>query len=244
MSKGPYYANVKSISSSVSGHQILVVLSGTLSERTIELPKKFSIENLKVKDKICFYLSSPETKENGTQATSQRVVLLYKIDSYLFDDDRLPKICDWFYVYEGEKVLELEKLPKIIINLLSLSPFYNKRKVLVERALGILELTQDIDALDALFSMKCLRLYEVLGDRVCLCPYEDLIKLQPYTRDAIIEDAFIPVQIADLLVSLKNSGADIENPYKRDLMQVMALAIIHGTPYVIVRDFVNGYTRQ
>lgn len=244
MSKGPFYANVKSISSSMSGHKILIVLSGTLSERIIELPKKFSIENLRVKDKICFYLSNPETKENCDQATSQHVVLLFKTDSNIFDDNRTPKICEWFYVYEGKKILELEKLPRIIIDLLSLSPFYNKRKILVERALGILELTQDTDALDALFSMKCLRLYEVLGDRVCLCPHEELTKLQPYTRDSIIEDAFIPVQIADLLVSLKNFGADIDNPLKRDLMQVMALAIIHGTPYEIVRDFVNGYARQ
>ena len=110
MSKGPFYANVKSISSSMSGHKILIVLSGTLSERIIELPKKFSIENLRVKDKICFYLSNPETKENCDKATSQHVVLLFKTDSNIFDDNRTPKICEWFYVYEGEKILELEKI--------------------------------------------------------------------------------------------------------------------------------------
>lgn len=243
MSKGPYYANVKMISSNESGHQISVVLSGTLAERTIVLPLEFSIENLKIKDRICYYLSSPETKENEKEPAEQRVVFLSKIEGDLFYEDRMPKICDWFYVYKGEKILELDKLPKIILALLKVSPFYEKRRELVERALGILEITQDPDALDALFSMKCLRLYEVLGDKVCLYPKNELLKLQPYTRSTIIEDAFIPVQIADLLISLKMYGADINNPYKRDLSQVMALAIVHGTPYETVKTFINNYNR-
>ena len=70
------------------------------------------------------------------------------------------------------------------------------------------------------------------------------MQLEPYNREAIIEDTFIPVQIADLLVNLKLNGANLDNPHRRDLAQILALAVIHGTPHIVVREYIQAYQRK
>ena len=242
MSNGPFYAFIEKISDLDDRYEILVLLKYRCQRSTIFLPKSVDITHLQVEDNICYYLSSCEKE------SERRVVLLFKHNKDYLSPFRhtfeTPILKDWFYIYKGDKVLELNELPQAMNLLLTLSTFYSKRHELVKKSLEILEITQDQCALDAIFSMKPEKIYELLGDKVCLCSNEELSSLNPYIRNSIIEDAFIPVQIADLLVSLKLNGADLDNPYRRDLPQILALAVIHGTPYEVINEFISDYKRR
>ena len=247
MSKGPYCAYVKQILTDDISHKISTELKANCQNILLELPKEVDIRKLNIDDHISFYLSSPQSEDGDIKAKEQKVVLIFKHSK---DEMRLFRNVhgssienDWFYIYKGEKLLELDKLPKCINLLMGISPFYGKRFDLVKKALEILDLTQDPDTLDALFSMKPQVIYELLQDKVCLCSNDELSKLPSYVRDTLIEETYIPVQIADLLVSMKLNGADLENPYKRDLPLIFALATIHGTPSNIINEFMSGYVR-
>jgi hypothetical protein len=242
MSNGPYYAFIEKISPLDDRFEISVLQKDRCQNNTIFLPIDVEISHLKIGDNICYYLCSCDNE------IEKRVVLLFKHDKdslnpfrYSF---RTPILKDWFYVYKGDKILELKELPQVINLLLTLSTFYSKRYELVKKSLDILDITQDPCALDAIFSMRPEKIYELLGDNVCLCSNDLLMQLEPYSRNSIIEDSFIPVQIADLLVNLKLSGVDIYKPFRRDLPQVLTLAVIHGTPYEVIKDFFYSYKRE
>ncbi|MBR5598688.1 MAG: hypothetical protein IKW39_01470 [Alphaproteobacteria bacterium] len=247
MSRGPYYAYVEQIESTDKGHKITVLLKSTYKRSSLEFSGEIDFSSLKIGDNICYYQSLPDSQNNNSEEKKNKVVLMFKHQKEASNPFRYtfttPIVKDWIYIYKGKKILELEKIPRIIGMLVNLSDFYRDRHELVEKALGILEITQDIDTLDALFSMKPDVIHELLGDKVCLYSDDELKKLQPYTRKGIIEDAFIPVQIADLLVSLKLANVDLHNPHRRDLPMVMALAVIHGTSYDLIRSFIQNYKR-
>lgn len=89
-------------------------------------------------------------------------------------------------------------------------------------ALDILALSQDAEAIDALFSIRPDLLDKLLG----------------------MEYAVVSVQVADSLIALALAGADLEHPRRRDLRQILSLALLHGEAQAKIYDFIASYERE
>ena len=121
-----------------------------------------------------------------------------------------------------EKVLEQNELPRIITILLSLSAYYGLREDYVKEALNILRMSQDPEAIDALFSVSEKTLTDLLGEKF----------------------STVSVQVADSLIGLALADGDLEHPRKRELRQILMLATLHGEPHQKIYDFISNYERE
>ena len=123
-----------------------------------------------------------------------------------------------------------------------ISDYYRKHKNIAQKTLEILDITQDAEALDALFSMPPFMIYELFGDKVCLESYETVCSVSDNLRLETISNAFIPVQLADILVTMKTLGQNIDNPQNtEDLTNISFLAILHGEDPKSIQNFINSY---
>lgn len=241
MSRGPFRANVINITHVDGYHELTVKLESTGADEVILVSDEADIEAISnIGDCVVYYLAEPDNIDNDKKSNNIAVVI-YKEFYSVSSVESLPILKSWYWIRKGNKILNIDKLPKVIDILLGLSCFYGKRKELVEKALTVLELTQDEHTLDALFSMPPLTLYELLNDNVCLDNYETICSIDEEIRCSIIIDTIIPLQIADLLVNLKLSGADFEKPTKHDLAQTLALAVIHGENPYKIQNFICSY---
>ncbi|MBQ8751332.1 MAG: hypothetical protein IJZ30_06835 [Alphaproteobacteria bacterium] len=244
MSKGPFRASVINITHVDSYHKLTVKSDSTCLDDVIFISDNANIEVINIGDCIVYYLEEKDSSVNEDDRSKNIVVVIYKEFYSVSSHGLFPVLKSWYWIRKGEQILQLDKLPGIIEILFNLSRYYRNRKKLAQKAIDILNTTQDVEALDALFSMHPCTLYEVLSDRVCLDDYETICSVDEKVRKQTINDAFIPVQIADLLVNLKANGADIENPHKRDLFQITAMAITHGEKPKDVHDFISSYERK
>ena len=233
MSKGPIIARINQIDTAdgfrtIQAEQLFEQFFHGRKE-TLQLPENDELKRLAVGDAITFYraednVETGEAMENlrdfDRRDQKERIVLLFKCQpngqGFPSKEERV------FWLDKGEKLLELEKLPRIIEILLGLSMYYGKRREAVEKSLDILRLSQDPEAIDALFSVRPEKLDELLGG----------------------EDMLFAVQIADAMLALKLAGADLEHPRRRDLRQILSLAVLHGTAERTVKDFIDAYQRE
>ena len=215
MSKGPKTARINKIGAAENFHLLWVSSCFNGKVDVVMLPQSVDISALKRGDIITYYLAEETCDERlSGQSQKERAVLVFK---RLPDEQGVDG--SFFWVSAGEKTLYFQKIPCIVEILLRLSAYYGKREKLVVTSLKILEMTQDVEALDALFSMRPEVLDPLLG----------------------MKNSVIPVQIADSLVSLSLSGADLEQPRRRDLRQMLSLAILHGEPPRKIYDFISNY---
>ena len=150
----------------------------------------------------------------------ERVVLLFKCAS---DEENFPRPEERvLWLDKGERLLTLDHLPRLVEILLEVSPYYDRRRSAVEKSLDVLELSQDPETIDALFSIRPEKLDVLLGGK----------------------DMLFAVQIADALLYLASLGADFEHPRRRELRQILSLAVFHGTPEKAVREYIDSYYRE
>ena len=244
MSKGPFRASVINITHVDGYHELTVKSDSTCLDDVIFISDIANIEVINIGDSIVYYLEEKDSSVSEDDRSKNIVVVIYKEFYSVSSHGRFPVLKSWYWIRKGEQILQLDKLPGIIEILFNLSRYYRNRKKLAQKAIDILNTTQDVEALDALFSMHPCTLYEVLSDKVCLDDYETICSVEEKARNQAINDTFIPVQIADLLVNLKANGADVENPHKRDLFQITAMAITHGEKPKDVHDFISSYKRN
>ena len=239
MSKGPFYARVVKITEHDNLHKIVVQAPENLFTEVIRV---FDCENfcLKEGDNIAYYLD--EATSQDVFSNECDVVVLFKHNIGAKCKDDIPILKDWYYARKGERILELKKLPKIIDILFEISDYYRKHKNIAQKTLEILDITQDAEALDALFSMPPFMIYELFGDKVCLESYETVCSVSDNLRLETISNAFIPVQLADILVTMKTLGQNIDNPQNtEDLTNISFLAILHGEDPKSIQNFINSY---
>lgn len=244
MSKGPFRASVINITHVDGYHELTVKSDSTCLDDVIFISDIANIEVINIGDSIVYYLEEKDSSISEEDRSKNIVVVIYKEFYSVSSPMLFPVLKSWCWIRKGEQILQLDKLPGIIEILFNLSRYYRNRKKLAQKAIDILNTTQDVEALDALFSMHPCTLYEVLSDKVCLDDYETICSVEEKARNQAINDTFIPVQIADLLVNLKANGADVENPHKRDLFQITAMAITHGEKPKDVHDFISSYKRN
>lgn len=224
MSKGPITACVVNIDTAGSFHSIKVknIISG--KEDLVVLPISADIQKLKKADVITYYRADEQEICSMEQTDEERVVLLFSRKSEE-GASQSPKV---FWIAKGEKlpalekVLEQNELPRIIIILLSLSAYYGKREDFAKEALNILRMSQDPEAIDALFSVSSETLRDLLGEKI----------------------SAVSVQIADSLVNLALADGDLEHPRKRELRQILMLATLHGETRKKIYDFISEYERE
>ena len=203
MSKGPFTARINQIDTAENFH-ILQVEQLTEQffhgqKETLKVPVDERLSSLRSGDVITYYRAEEEYVITETPHSEERVVLLFKRSS---DGLGLPeKRCLW--IAPGKPLMQLPDLPRIVQILLGLSSYYGKREDLVRAALDILALSQDAEAIDALFSIRPDLLDKLLG----------------------MEYAVVSVQVADSLIALALAGADLEHPRRRDLRQILSLAL-------------------
>lgn len=222
MSKGPFTARINQIDTAENFH-ILQVEQLTEQffhgqKETLKVPVDERLSSLRSGDVITYYRAEEEYVITETPHSEERVVLLFKRSS---DGLRLPeKRCLW--IAPGKPLMQLPDLPRIVQILLGLSSYYGKREDLVRGALDILALSQDAEAIDALFSIRPDLLDKLLG----------------------MEYAVVSVQVADSLIALALAGADLEHPRRRDLRQILSLALLHGETQAKIYDFIASYERE
>lgn len=180
MSKGPFTARINQIDTAENFH-ILQVEQLTEQffhgqKETLKVPVDERLSSLRSGDVITYYRAEEEYVITETPHSEERVVLLFKRSS---DGLGLPeKRCLW--IAPGKPLMQLPDLPRIVQILLGLSSYYGKREDLVRAALDILALSQDAEAIDALFSIRPDLLDKLLG----------------------MEYAVVSVQVADSLIAL------------------------------------------
>ena len=210
MSKGPVTASVINIDTAGGFHSIKVkdVISG--KEDLVILPSSADIQTLK--------------KDDMEQTDEERVVLLFSRKG----EGNASQSSKVFWIAKGEKlpalekVLEQNELPRVIVILLSLSAYYGKREDFAKEALNILRMSQDPEAIDALFSVSSETLSDLLGENF----------------------STVSVQIADSLINLALADGDLEHPRKRELRQILMLATLHGETRKKIYDFISEYERE
>ena len=159
------------------------------------------------------------------QTDEERVVLVF---SQKMEDDKSKNGSKVFWISKGEKLPALEKvlvqdkLPRVITILLGLSAYYGLREDFAKEALNILRMSQDPEAIDALFSVSANTLRDLLGEKF----------------------SAVSVQIADSLIGLALADGDLEHPRKRELRQILMLATLHGEPHQKIYDFISSYERE
>ena len=222
MSKGPFTARINQIDTAENFH-ILQVEQLTEQffhgqKETLKVPVDERLSSLRSGDVITYYRAEEEYVITETPHSEERVVLLFKRSS---DGLGLPeKRCLW--IAPGKPLMQLPDLPRIVQILLGLSSYYGKREDLVRAALDILALSQDAEAIDALFSIRPDLLDKLLG----------------------MEYAVVSVQVADSLIALALAGTDLEHPRRRDLRQILSLALLHGEAQAKIYDFIASYERE
>lgn len=242
MSKGPIIARINLIVRGKNYFAIYVTSLANGCESEIKLPDTADISAFEPEKIITYYLSEEvSTNENFMSSTHN-----IGCPVIIFSSDCLgkPLKSSILWLKKGKKMLNLQKLPRLVEILLGLSPYYGKRRDLAEKALEVLNLTQDPETIDALFSMKAENLYALLGDMFEPLPQATAVSLSRSFRLAVIEDCFIPVEIADCLLTMATSGVDLENPYRRDLRHILFLALMHGESKETINDFIANYERQ
>lgn len=224
MSKGPVTASVINIDTAGGFHSIKVknVISG--KEDLVILPSSADIQTLKKDDIVTYYRADEQEIISMEQTDEERVVLLFSRKRE-GDASQTSKV---FWIAKGEKlpalekVLEQNELPRIIVILLSLSAYYGKREDFAKEALNILRMSQDPEAIDALFSVSSETLSDLLGENF----------------------STVSVQIADSLINLALADGDLEHPRKRELRQILMLATLHGETRKKIYDFISEYERE
>ncbi len=221
MSKGPITARVINIDTAGSFHSIKVNNTITGKDDLVILPSSADIGKLKINDLITYYRADEQEICSMKQTDEERIVLLFVRK----EDVATSKV---FWISKGEKlpaiekVLEQDELPRVITILLSLSAYYGKREDFAQEALNILRMSQDPEAIDALFSVSTATLVDLLGE-----------KFSP-----------VSVQIADSLINLALADGDLEHPRKRELRQILMLATMHGESHQKIYDFISAYERE
>lgn len=225
MSKGPITACVTRIDIA-GGFQSIKVKSYILQkEDLVVLPISADISKLKCGDYITYYRADEQEITSMEQTDEERVVLVF---SQKIEDDKSKNGSKVFWISKGEKlpalekVLEQNELPRIITILLSLSAYYGLREDYVKEALNILRMSQDPEAIDALFSVSAKTLTDLLGEKF----------------------STVSVQVADSLIGLALADGDLEHPRKRELRQILMLATLHGEPHQKIYDFISNYERE
>lgn len=236
-------ARINKIDTADCFHVLCVADLRTEQKDEVKIPVSVDISPLSPGCVIVYYRAEEEySKAEGETPSSGRIVLLFTISRAGYgkasNQDR------FLWLEKGETLFNLERLPRIAEILLGISDYYGKRRDVVEKSLEILKLTQDPETLDALFSLRPEVLHILLADKACPVTKEQLASLSLKDRNGLISDAVISVQIADILVALSQSGADFEHPRRRDVRQILSLALIHGASYRTVNDFIVGYERE
>lgn len=221
MSKGPITARVMNIDTAGSFRLIRVEEYISRKEDLVILPLSADISELRCGDVISYYRADEQEISSMKQTDEERIVLLFTRKEeattskvfWISKGEKLPAI---------EKVLEQNELPRIITILLSLSAYYGKREDFAKEALTILRMSQDPEAIDALFSVSSETLHDLLGEKI----------------------SAVSVQIADSLVNLALADGDLEHPRKRELRQILMLATMHGESHQKIYDFISAYERE
>lgn len=224
MSKGPISARVLNIDTAGGFHSIKVqnVISG--KEDLVILPSSADIQKLTKDDIITYYRADEQEITSMEQTDEERVVLLFSRQG----EGNASQTSKVFWIAKGEKlpalekVLEQNELPRVIVILLSLSAYYGKREDFAKEALNILRMSQDPEAIDALFSVSSETLSDLLGENF----------------------STVSVQIADSLINLALADGDLEHPRKRELRQILMLATLHGETRKKIYDFISEYERE
>lgn len=231
MSKGPFNARIKEIS--VSESRVLIKVEplelwdmflgveepSSNELETIALPNNTAICWLNPGDIITYYRAEKEVSSDG-KAQHGAVVLAFKRSH---KGTMLPKESEqFFWLSKGKPLAEIKALPRVVEILCELSDYYGKRRYVLEMTTEILNCTQDPEAIDALFSIRKEVLTQLLGN----------------------EESFIAVQVADSLMTLLLSGADLDHPNRHDLRQFLSLAVMHGTPQADVDAFIASYKSE
>ncbi|MBO5039057.1 MAG: hypothetical protein J6C85_06370 [Alphaproteobacteria bacterium] len=242
MSKGPITARIDKVVKGKDCFSVCVTVLADERKSEIKIPDTADVSAFAEDKIITFHLA--EDVSNNENFTVHKREDGQPVLIFLSDEQGFPFKNGLLWLEKGKETLTLEKLPQIAELLLEVSPYYSKRRVLVEKALEVLKLAQDPETIDALFSMKAENLYALLGDTLEPLPQTTAFPLTRSLRLAVIEDFFIPVQIADCLLSLATSGVDLENPRRRDLWHILFLALMHGESKETVNDFIARYERQ
>ncbi len=230
MSKGPLTARINKIGAAENFRVFDVELLNDHCYGRVEvfkLPQTEMTSRLQKGDTVTYYYAedivggkvSDEIKIFGQHKSrdEERVVLLFKC---MADGEKLPLPEERvLWLDKGEKLLILDHLPRLVEILLEVSPYYGRRRLSVEKSLDVLKMSQDPETIDALFSIRPEKLDALLG----------------------CKDMLFAVQIADALLYLASSGADLEHPRHRELRQILSLAMLHGLPEKTVREYIDSY---
>lgn len=231
MSKGPFNARVKEIRASKK-HIFLTVEPLELSDvhlwqeqsspeelEIIALPRNVDVNWLNPDDVITYYRAEKKSESNDDEPNGAVVVAFNRTP----DGTSLPEEGKrFFWVRGGELLAEINDVPRVVEILCGLSDYYGKRRDVLEMTIEILNCTQDPEAIDALFSIRKEVLNQLLGNN----------------------ESSVAVQVADSLMTLLLSGADLEHPSRRDLRQFLSLAVMHGTPQADVDAFIASYESE
>ncbi len=222
MSKGPITARINKISAAENFHILDVEQLCNEKRETVKLPQTADISRLCPGSVITYYRAEdgiiPENIHDMPE--EERVVLVFSRNG---DGIGIPPQEErMMWMDKGDRLVTLEKLPRIVEILLGLSSYYGKRRDIVEKSLEILEMSQDPETIDALFSVRPNVLDELFGEKFTV----------------------ISVQIADSLLALAMAGADLEHPRRRDLRPILALAALHGETQSKIYDFMTAYERE
>lgn len=236
-------ARINQIDTVDSFHVLKVTELAHEKEDVVKIPIDVDISPLSKGSVITYYRAEEDLSVDEVKIPAPgHIVLIFKRQN---QEEKLPdKDKRFLWLEKGTELLSVERLPRIVEILLGVSDYYGKRRDLVEKSLEILKLTQDPETLDALFSMPIIRLYDLLGDKVYPSVVQKNLPLC-YAGNALqVSDAFISVQIADQLVALALAGADVEHPRRRDVRQILSLAVLHGLPHQTAHDFIVSYERE
>lgn len=239
MSKGPFIARIDKV---VKGKNCVTACVTSLAngrQSEIKLPDTVDLSQL-VPDVIIGYYLEENVSSSENFSPKQREETL-PVLVFLSDDEGMPLEKGLILLKEGNRVLTLQKLPHIVDALLDVSPYYRTREVLVAKALNVLDITQDADTLDALFSMKVENLYALLGNILAPLPQTKAAPPSLELQSFVVKNIFIPVQIADCLLSMASNGANLENPSECDLRDILRLASVHGENQETIDNFIARY---
>lgn len=241
MSKGPFVARINRVDRENECNVLKLVRLRDERKSEVKMPADVDISALKSGMVITYYLAEDDWADVNFQQIKHedRPVVIFESCEH---GEPVKEFFLW--LEKGECVLKLEKLPKIAEILLNQSYFYSARRILVEKSLDILKLTQDPETIDALFSMPPLTLYKLLGETVHTLSQKEAAKMCPEVRWVYVRDAFVCIQIADSLLAMAHSGVDLESPRRRDLRRILGLALLHGENEEKINDFIASYKRE
>lgn len=242
MSKGPITARIDQVENGKDCFIVSVTSVSHARKSKIKIPNSADISAFEPDKFITFCLaedvSTDETFMHHGRDDERAVVV------FLSNDYGKPYKNNHLWLEKGKTMLNLQKLPHIVETLFEVSSYYRERRILVEKALDVLNLTQDLETVDALFSMKAKNLYLLLGNKLEPLPQATACQLGSGLRLTVIEDFFIPVQIADCLLAMAENNIDLENPCRRDLRHLLFLAQMHGESKEKIDAFIANYKQQ